>query len=205
MGKRQPGPGWRFHLWVQRRRFASARKAFMRRADLVADCASCAGVCCVAGSFEASEDFAIDKAAGIACQHLTEERRCAIHAERARRGYPGCTVFDCYGAGPRVTRAFAEGRGSERQRDAVFLVSRELHELLWLLTESAKICPDTEAELACRLTLQIGALDALASGPVLALSELDVDPIALASRLLLREVGQALGGRSGARSLPVVR
>ena len=39
------------------------------RARLRADCARCAGLCCVAPAFAASADFAIDKPAGHACPH----------------------------------------------------------------------------------------------------------------------------------------
>ncbi|HZC25622.1 MAG TPA: GAF domain-containing SpoIIE family protein phosphatase, partial [Actinopolymorphaceae bacterium] len=44
--------------------------------DLRADCSRCAGLCCVAPSFSASADFAIDKAAGRACPHLRTDFRC---------------------------------------------------------------------------------------------------------------------------------
>jgi hypothetical protein len=170
-------------------------EARMRRPDLVADCASCAAVCCVATSFDASEDFAFDKAAGEACRHLTPELRCAIHEALAERGCRGCAAYECYGAGPRVTRLFAGTRGAERLRDEAFRVLRALHEQLWLLTEAAKLCPPAHSELAAAIATEVAALDALAAGPAAALVRVDPEPHAAHARALLLRVGEALGGR----------
>jgi hypothetical protein len=170
----------------------------MRRPDLVADCASCAAICCTATSFAACEDFAFDKPAGVACGHLRRDGRCAIHDELAVRGFAGCAVYDCYGAGPRVTRAFAGVRGDKRRRDAAFLALRVVHELLWLLTEAAKLCPASPPELREQLAAQIEALDAIACTPD-ALVELDLARLDRSTRILLTCVGGAVGGRRAAR------
>jgi hypothetical protein len=167
----------------------------VRRPDLLSDCASCAALCCVATSFAASEDFAFDKPAGVACRFLTQACRCAIHDARNQRGLSGCTSYDCYGAGPRVTRAFAGACDS--QRNEVFLSLRVVHELLWLLSEARKLCPDTHAELAALLVQEIGRLDSIACDA--ALPEQDLRPQCEAARALLRRVGDALGGRSALR------
>lgn len=165
----------------------------MRRADLVADCARCDALCCTATSFDISEDFALAKPAGVACVHLRQDARCAIHGELAARGFAGCAIYDCHGAGPRVTRAFAGRRGAERERDAAFLVVRVVHELLWLLTEAARLCPASSSELRAELAAEIAVLDAFADGA-------GCDDAALSrherrARALLRRVGAALGGR----------
>ncbi|WP_078534141.1 pentapeptide repeat-containing protein [Streptomyces sp. AA1529] len=101
---------------------------------LRADCEQCAGLCCVALPFTASADFAADKPAGQRCTHLTAENRCSIHAGLRESGFTGCAVFDCYGAGQRVTARPGLTPGPEMF--AVFRVTRPLHELLWLLTEA---------------------------------------------------------------------
>jgi hypothetical protein len=165
----------------------------MRRADLVSDCRSCAGVCCVATSFDASEDFAVDKPAGVPCRYLTRDCRCAIHGELAERGFRGCAIYDCHGAGQRATRDFPAGPA----RDEAFLRLRVVHELLWLLTGALAICPAPEAELAAQLARQIERLDALEI-------EADVRAHREASHALLRRVGAVLGSRR-ARSLAVMR
>jgi hypothetical protein len=177
----------------------------MRRSDLVADCASCAAICCVALPFDASDDFAFDKPAGVGCRHLTRDCRCAIHDELVERGFRGCAAYDCYGAGQRATRAFADSHGTERQRNDAFLVLRDVHELLWLLTEAVKLCPPSHADLGPQLARTIEALDAIACGPPLALIEVDLRPHRDAARALLRRVGDALGGRRrAARALVVL-
>ena len=177
----------------------------MRRSDLVPDCRSCAALCCVATAFDASEDFALDKPAGVGCPHLMRDCRCAIHDELAVRGFPGCAQYDCYGAGQRTTRAFAGVRDAELQRNAAFLVLRVVHELLWLMTEAARFCPATHQELAARLAREIEALDAITHGPTQALFDLDLRPHQMVVRSLLAAIGDALGGRRAkTRALVVV-
>ena len=113
------------------------------RARLRADCSRCAGLCCVAPAFSASADFAIDKPARHACPNLRDDARCGIHAELRERGFPGCTVFDCFGAGQQTVQVtFAGGpdwRDSPESGASVFAafgVQRLLHELLWYLAEA---------------------------------------------------------------------
>jgi len=109
-----------------------------RRADLGADCANCAGLCCVALAFARSADFGHDKDAGEPCMHLEHDFRCRIHPELRQRGYAGCTVFDCFGAGQKVTQQTFGGddwRDSGIRGDmfAVFPIVRRLQQLLWYL------------------------------------------------------------------------
>ncbi|MET7964716.1 pentapeptide repeat-containing protein [Micromonospora zamorensis] len=111
-------------------------------AQLRADCGRCFGLCCVVPAFARSADFAIDKPAGQACPNLGPDHRCGIHTELRQRGFPGCTVFDCFGAGQQVSQVTFGGRD---WRDApetlpamaeAFAVLRPLHELLWYVTEA---------------------------------------------------------------------
>lgn len=163
--------------------------------DLVPDCRRCAGLCCIATSFEASEDFAFTKAAGVACRHLTGDGRCAIHDELAARGFRGCAVYDCHGAGQRASDAFPPGP----VREEAFLVLRELHELAWLLTGATRLC--TTPALAAELRSAIAALDEAAHAGGSALLGLDVRPHRHSARRLLQRVREELGGR---RPLPVL-
>lgn len=111
--------------------------------SLSADCASCFGLCCVALPFAASADFAVDKPAGTPCTNLQQDFRCGIHGELRERGFTGCTVFECFGAGQKVSQLTFGGRDwrgspdTARRMFAVFPVMRQLHELLWYLTEAA--------------------------------------------------------------------
>jgi hypothetical protein len=116
------------------------------RAELVADCARCFALCCVALPFARSADFAADKAAGRPCGNLTTGFRCGVHDGLRERGYRGCVVFDCQGAGQLVSAAaVAAGAGDGGWRDdpaagqamfAAFPVVRQLHELLGHLAEA---------------------------------------------------------------------
>jgi uncharacterized protein YjbI with pentapeptide repeats len=113
--------------------------------DLRADCERCFGLCCVAPAFAASADFAIDKAAGQPCPHLRQDSRCGIHGQLRQRGFPGCAAYDCFGAGQKVAQVTFGGRDwreaphTARQMFDVFTVMRQLHELLWYLTEAATL------------------------------------------------------------------
>ncbi|WP_431771214.1 pentapeptide repeat-containing protein [Streptomyces cucumeris] len=112
------------------------------RPGLRADCGSCFALCCVALPFAASADFAFDKDAGRPCRNLREDFGCGIHARLRTEGLSGCTVFDCFGAGQKVSRDTFAGRDWRRHPQiaadmfAVFPVMRVLHELLWYLSES---------------------------------------------------------------------
>jgi uncharacterized protein YjbI with pentapeptide repeats len=112
------------------------------RLDLRPDCSRCFGLCCVAPPFSASADFAIDKEAGKACPHLRTDFRCDIHSTLRQRGFPGCTVYDCFGAGQKVAQVTFGGRDWRRAPDtakqmfAAFMIMRQLHELLWYLAEA---------------------------------------------------------------------
>ncbi|MFG3718038.1 pentapeptide repeat-containing protein [Streptomyces massasporeus] len=113
------------------------------QAELRGDCERCFGLCCVALPFAASADFAVDKAAGTPCHNLREDHRCGIHARLRQKGFTGCTVYDCFGAGQQVSQITFGGQDwrtgpPERARRMfdVFPVVRQLHELLWYLTEA---------------------------------------------------------------------
>ncbi|MEU4262820.1 pentapeptide repeat-containing protein [Streptomyces sp. NPDC025273] len=111
-------------------------------ASLRADCANCFGLCCVALTLTASADFAIDKDAGDPCRNLQDDFRCGIHTRLRPEGFSGCTVYDCFGAGQKVSQETYGGRdwrrapGTAQQMFQVFPVMRQLHELLRYLTEA---------------------------------------------------------------------
>lgn len=115
---------------------------------LRADCGNCFALCCVAPAFAASADFAIDKPAGRACPNLRADFRCGVHRDLRARGFPGCAVFDCFGAGQQVAQVTFGGRDWRRfpatapSMFEVFAVMRQLHELLWYLTEAVALVPE---------------------------------------------------------------
>jgi hypothetical protein len=115
--------------------------------DLQADCARCFGLCCVALPFAASADFAVDKDAGQPCGNLQADFRCGIHVRLREQGFPGCAVFDCFGAGQKVSQStfggqdWRQGPHTARRMFDVFPVMRQLHELLWYLAEAWALPP----------------------------------------------------------------
>jgi uncharacterized protein YjbI with pentapeptide repeats len=117
------------------------------RRDLRADCGRCAGLCCVAPGFAASADFAIDKPAGRPCPNLGADFSCSIHGGLRERGFPGCAVFDCFGAGQRVVQVTFGGADWRQAPEVatsmfgVFTVMRQLHQLLWYLAEATVLMP----------------------------------------------------------------
>jgi len=112
-----------------------------------ADCANCFGLCCVASAFTRSSDFALNKPAGTPCPNLLVDFRCGIHEELRPRGFPGCTVFDCLGAGQKVAQVTYRGVSWRDAPDTahemfdVFDLMRQLHEILWYLTEASVRAP----------------------------------------------------------------
>lgn len=154
--------------------------------SLRADCGQCRGLCCVVPAFAASADFAIDKPVGKACPNLGDDFRCGIHTQLREKGFPGCTVYDCFGAGQHVTQAGAAGRAAE-----VFPAMRDLHELLYYVTEAlgwsaAAPVHDELRRTADEIEELIGALTVVDTG-------------ALRGRVspLLRRAGELVRGRGG--------
>jgi hypothetical protein len=111
-------------------------------AALRGDCARCFGLCCVALPFSASADFAVDKPAGRPCANLCADFRCGVHGSLRERGFPGCTAYDCFGAGQQVSQVTFGGRSWRETPESaslmfeVFPIMQALHELLWYLTEA---------------------------------------------------------------------
>ena len=150
------------------------------RARLRADCSACSGLCCVVPAFAASADFAIDKPAGQPCPHLRQDSRCSIHDRLAQRGFPGCAAYDCFGAGQQATQVTFGGQ-DWRQRPqlaasmfAVFPVLRQLHELLWYLTEALWLPLPPGGPLLAGLAGALARTQQLTSSDAVALAGLDL-------------------------------
>ncbi|MFD3448982.1 pentapeptide repeat-containing protein [Microbacteriaceae bacterium 4G12] len=109
---------------------------------LQADCENCFGLCCVALPFAASADFAINKDGGKPCPNLQSDFRCNIHNNLRQQGFKGCTVFECFGAGQKVSQVTFSGVSWQESPDIakkmynVFPIMQQLHEMLWYLTEA---------------------------------------------------------------------
>jgi uncharacterized protein YjbI with pentapeptide repeats len=145
--------------------------------ELVADCGRCAGLCCVALPFGRSADFAIDKPAGTPCPNLEHDFGCGIHAELRPRGFSGCVTFDCFGAGQRVSQVIFGGRdwrsdaAVARAMFAAFDTVRQLHELLWYLTQAVGLA---DADVRSNVEALRAEVAALAAGSAHELGQVDV-------------------------------
>ena len=102
----------------------------------------------MATGFRISRDFAIDRLPGTPCPNLDEQFRCGIHETLVDRGFRGCRIFDCLGAGQKTADTLYRGRDWRRypaeaaQMFLVFSVLRGLHQLLWYLVEAYERTPD---------------------------------------------------------------
>jgi uncharacterized protein YjbI with pentapeptide repeats len=171
--------------------------------ELAADCSRCAALCCVAPAFAKSSDFAVDKPAGRPCRNLGDDFRCTIHEELPRRGFPGCVVFDCFGAGQRITQeTFGGGdwRSAPELAGDMFAslpVVRQLHELMWYLTEALKL--DEARRLHPKLRAALDETDALAGGGPDDLRGLDVEAYRMRIVPLLRRASEMARSRVAGR------
>ncbi|MFP5345850.1 MAG: pentapeptide repeat-containing protein [Actinomycetes bacterium] len=167
---------------------------------LRADCAQCVGLCCVALPFSVSADFAIDKPALVPCPHLQGDFRCGIHSRLRQKGFRGCTVYDCFGAGQKVTQqtfAGADWRkdpGLARRMFAVFVVQQQLHEMLWYLTEAVTL--SAPRSLRDRLDALLLATSAHTDASAEALLQLDVAAYRAQVGAVLAEVSGLVRARA---------
>jgi uncharacterized protein YjbI with pentapeptide repeats len=147
-------------------------------AALKADCGRCFGLCCVVPEFAASADFAIDKPAGRPCPHLRSGFGCGIHDSLRPRGFRGCAVYDCFGAGQQVSQITFGGRDwresphAAQQMFAVFPVMRQLHELLWYLT--AAVALPAAAAVGAELSGALATTEGMTRRSAGELADLDV-------------------------------
>jgi uncharacterized protein YjbI with pentapeptide repeats len=113
------------------------------------------------------------------------------------RGFGGCTVYDCFGAGQQVSQVTYAGqdwRTAPSSMFSVFPIMRQLHELLWYLREAHDLA--AAAPLAAQLETARARLERLTGeGPEVLLA-LDVAGVRAGVAGLLRQVsGLARAGR----------
>lgn len=112
---------------------------------LSANCKNCFGLCCVALPFAKTADFAFNKEAGTPCRNLQLDFRCGIHENLRAEGQRGCTVYECFGSGQKVSQITFSGKDwrthPELANDMyqVFPIMQQLHEMLSYLHESLQL------------------------------------------------------------------
>ncbi|MFB6549798.1 pentapeptide repeat-containing protein [Streptomyces sp. NPDC056405] len=159
----------------------SERTPHAAHPDLQADCGSCFGLCCVALPFSRSSDFPVNKSAGTPCGNLQEDFRCGIHERLRDKGYSGCTVFDCFGAGQKVSQVTFEGVSWREEPDSaramyeVFPVVRQLQELLKYTAQALDLPSARPAHRDLRRAYE--QIDALTRDTAETLLAVDVDAL----------------------------
>lgn len=158
------------------------------------DCTNCFALCCTAFGFTRSADFAIDKPPSAPCPNLATDFSCTIHDRLRARGFRGCTVFDCFGAGQAVSQRLFRGI-SWRERPesmpamfAAFKTMKQLHEMLWHLAEAE--ARTFSADTAGEVHQLRSALQAASDGSLQDLLALDVESLHQRAGSTLREVSE---------------
>ena len=171
--------------------------------ELKADCARCAALCCVAPAFAKSSDFAITKPAGTPCPNLKTDFRCGIHEHLEPKGFKGCTVFDCFGAGQHLTQSTFGGRdwrSAPEIAGAMFAglpIMRQLHELLWYLTEALTL--DAARRLHPKLQVALDRTERLTEGTPAELAAIDLDSYRRRVNPLLQKASELARAGAGRR------
>ncbi|MFJ5760720.1 pentapeptide repeat-containing protein [Neobacillus sp. NPDC093182] len=113
--------------------------------NLRADCENCFGLCCVALPYAKSADFAFDKDGGSPCRNLQSNYLCGIHNDLRNKGFRGCSAYECFGAGQKVSQITYNGKDWRTNKDVaeemfdVYPIMQQLHEMLWYLNEALTI------------------------------------------------------------------
>ncbi|MFP9170424.1 pentapeptide repeat-containing protein, partial [Enterococcus faecalis] len=79
------------------------------------------------------------------CRNLQSNYQCSIHKDLREKGFRGCSAYECFGAGQKVSQITYEGKDwrnspeTANQMFDVFPIMQQLHEMLWYLHEALSI------------------------------------------------------------------
>ncbi|KOP80332.1 hypothetical protein AMS59_02760 [Lysinibacillus sp. FJAT-14745] len=166
------------------------------RESLQADCQSCFGLCCTALNIAASSDFAINKAAGTPCPNLQSDFSCQIHSTLRDQGFKGCTVFDCLGAGQKVSQTTFHGQDWRQSPEIsekmfrVFPIMEQLYEMIAYVAEALSYKVDSS--LFNKLHIQLEQLQRATELEADALLAIDIPNFRLPVNGLLLETSEQI-------------
>ncbi|WP_042479320.1 pentapeptide repeat-containing protein [Bacillus ndiopicus] len=169
------------------------------RENLKADCSKCFGLCCTALNIVASSDFAINKPAGTPCPNLQKDFRCKIHKNLRDTGFKGCTVFDCLGAGQKISQDTFNGQSWREHPEIAekmfraFPVMEQLYEMIAFIAES--LTYNISDSLRNQLNEQLRKLQNLTDINADKLLSLDIMSCRLPVNELLLETSEYIRGQ----------
>lgn len=143
------------------------------------DCEKCFGFCCVALYFSKTEGFPNDKKAGTPCVNLKADFTCSDHKNLRKKGLKGCTAYDCFGAGQKVAQSTFNGKNwrefkeLQNQMFEVFLVMRQLHEMLWYLGDALTFV--SNKNMKDQLSIRIQEIDQLTKLDAHSIMSIDIE------------------------------
>ncbi|MCP1144751.1 pentapeptide repeat-containing protein [Lysinibacillus endophyticus] len=163
-----------------------------------ADCENCFGLCCVALPYAKSADFAVDKDGGTPCKNLDEHFRCRIHSDLRNKGFKGCTVYECFGAGQQVSQNTFNGQDWRKHPQIaeemfnVFPKMQQLFEMLYYLQEglNLEITQPLHNEIL-KVKGEVEALTELSPNSVL---ELDIPQHRMKVSIVLEKISSIVRG-----------
>ena len=164
-------------------------------AELIADCDSCLGLCCIAHYFSIGDDYSIDKQQYVPCPNLDKSYRCSIHEKLDEEGMSGCSSFNCWGAGQRTCKRVVTQPDWQHIPNMaqnlfeIYFKLREIHKLIRPLMTMLDTCSDPV--LAEEIKLDIEALDNLAKLPDAKLRSLDLTPTIKITHSLVKTINKA--------------
>lgn len=176
---------------------------------LKAECEKCFGFCCVALYFSASEGFPVDKEAGKPCINLQPDFRCKVHKKLREMGLKGCTAYDCFGAGQMVAQVTYGGHDwrkvpeSAKQMYDAFLMMRQIHEMLWYLTEALRL--QTDCNIREKLSSMIDETKKLTHLSADALIKLDLVPHRIGVNALLQQTSELVRTKARSKKKPPLK
>lgn len=172
--------------------------------ELKVECKKCFGLCCTALYFSASEGFPTNKEAGKPCINLQKDFTCSVHNELRSKALKGCIAYHCFGAGQKVAQVTYGGRDwkqfpeSSKQMFDAFLIMRQIHEMLWYLTEAFNL--QTEHNMQEKISLLLDNTERITLLDADALLELDVDEHRTKVNELLRNTSELVRTKAKANS-----
>lgn len=174
---------------------------------LASDCSSCAGLCCAALPFQRSREFPVDKPAEDPCGNLAADARCRIHEQLRPKGWIGCTEFECFGAGQRVTQQLFAGASWREDPSitgamfAAFRVMQPVHEMLFYLAQALTVPLPKELtirvrQLEAELRAASGETPEVVAGLDVAATRARIGPVLGQVSAVVREQARAAGRAS---------